>query len=187
MNPNQIVSTADTKLKTATEHFRQELGKLRTGRAHPGMLDNLSVEVYGQMMPLKAAAQISAPEAQLLQITPFDPNNLQAIADAIRNDQSLGLTPTDDGRVVRINLPPLTSENRQALVKVLSQKVEDCLVAARQIRHDAREALTQAEKKRDVGRDELARLEKQVDDHLVAQKSQVDKLAKAKEQEILGV
>src|SRR3569833_273089 len=98
MNPNQIAEQGKTKLAAATEHFKQELGKIRTGRAHPGMVDGVMVEAYGQPMPLKAVASITAPEAQLLQITPFDQANLQAISEAIRNDQSLGLNPADDGR-----------------------------------------------------------------------------------------
>jgi ribosome recycling factor len=92
MNPNQVVSETKSKLDHALEHFKDELKKLRTGRAHPSMLDNVKVEVYGQEMPLKGVASIAAPEAQLLQITPFDPSNLQAISEAIRNDQSLGLS-----------------------------------------------------------------------------------------------
>src|SRR5690242_14552040 len=125
MNPGQLVSETQTKLDQATNHFTEELKKLRTGRAHPGMLDSVMVEAYGQPMPLKAVASITAPEAQLLQITPFDAANLQPISDAIRNDESLGLTPSDDGRVVRINLPPMTAENRQQMVKILHQKAED--------------------------------------------------------------
>src|SRR5690242_19241073 len=117
MDPNQTVASVKAKLAATTEHFEAELKKIRSGRAHPSMLDNISVEVYGQMMPLKAVAGVIAPEAQLLQITPFDPNNLQSIADAIRNDKTIGLTPTDDGRVIRINLPPLTTEDRQQQAK----------------------------------------------------------------------
>lgn len=187
MNSTQAIETAKTKLSAATAHFEQELKKLRTGRAHPSMLDGISVESYGQAMPLKAVASVTAPEGQLLQITPFDPSNLQAIAEAIRNDQSLGLTPADDGRVVRINLPPLTSEGRQALVKVLHQKVEECAVSVRQIRHEVRETLAAAQKNKEIGQDELARFEKQIDELLGKQKAQVDELAKAKEQEITTV
>src|SRR5581483_12422035 len=105
------------KLEAASAHFTQETGKIRTGRAHPGMLDGITVEAYGQKMPLKAVGSIAVPEAQLIQITPFDPNNLQAISEAISNDQSLGLNPADDGRVVRIKIPPLTEETRQQMVK----------------------------------------------------------------------
>lgn len=187
MNPGQILDETKRKIDAATAHLQDELKKLRTGRAHPGMLDSLSVEVYGQAMLLKAVAGITAPEAQLLQITPFDPSNLQAIAEAIRNDQSLGLTPTDDGRVVRINLPPMTSENRQAMVKVLNQKVEDCFVSVRQARHDAFHKLEQAEKDKTIGKDELERSKKQIDELVAKQKTQVEDLAKAKEQEILTV
>lgn len=187
MNPGQLFDEVKTKLAAATDHFKQEAGKIRTGRAHPGMLDGISVEVYGQAMPLKAAANISAPEAQLLQITPFDPNNLKAISDAIRDNQSLGLNPADDGRVVRIQIPPLTEEIRQQMVKILHQKVEDAMIAARNARHDALRKAEAAEKSKDIGRDELDRLEKQIDDQMTHQKSEIDVLAKTKEQEILTI
>ncbi len=187
MNPGQLIEETKKKIDAATTHLQEELKKLRTGRAHPGMLDSVSVEVYGQVMPLKAAASISAPEAQLLQITPFDPGNLQAIAEAIRNDQSLGLTPTDDGRVVRINLPPMTAENRQAMVKILHQKVEDCFVSVRQARHEAFHKAEQSEKSKEVGKDELERLKKQIDELVAKQKTEVEQLVRAKEQEILTV
>jgi ribosome recycling factor len=187
MNPAQILEEARKKIDAATAHLQEELKKLRTGRAHPGMLDSIMVEAYGQPMPLKAVGTIIAPEAQLLQITPFDPSNLQPIAEAIRNDQSLGLTPTDDGRVVRINLPPMTQENRQAMVKIIGQKVEDCFVSVRQVRHDAFHKLEQAEKDKTIGKDELERSKKQIDELVAKQKTQVESLARAKEQEILTV
>jgi ribosome recycling factor len=187
MNPSQILEEAKRKIDAATTHLQDDLKKLRTGRAHSGMLDSLMVEVYGQPMLLKAVASIAAPEAQLLQITPFDPGNLQAIAEAIRNDQSLGLTPTDDGRVVRINLPPMTAESRQSMVKVVGQKVEDCFVSVRQARHDAFHKLEQAEKDKTIGKDELERSKKQIDEQAAKQKTQVEELARAKEQEILTV
>lgn len=187
MNPNQILEETKTKLASATDHFRDELKKMRTGRAHPGMLDSVSVEAYGQPMPLKALASVTVPEATQLAITPFDPNNLQAIADAIRNDASLGLSPSDDGHVVRINLPPMTSENREQMVKALHQKVEECMVTARQARHDALHKIQEAEKAKLVGKDERFGLEKKVDELVAKQKDEVDSLAKGKEQEILTV
>ncbi len=187
MNPSQLIDETKAKLSGITEHFREELKKLRTGRAHPGMLDNVKVEVYGQEMPLKGLATIAAPEAQLLQITPFDPGNLQAIAEAIRNNQSLGLTPTDDGRIVRINLPPMTAENRQTMVKIVGQKVEDCFVSVRQARHEAFHKLEQAQKDKTIGKDELERSKKQIDELTAKQKTEVEALAKTKEQEILTV
>lgn len=187
MHPTQILEEVKRKIDAATAHLQDELKKLRTGRAHPGMLDSITVEAYGQTMPLKAVATIAAPEAQLLQITPFDPTNLQAIAEAIRNDHSLGLTPTDDGRIVRINLPPMTAENRQSMVKVLHQKVEDCFVSVRQARHEAFHKAEQAQKAKTIGKDELERFKKQADELVAKQKSQVETLAKAKEQEILNI
>lgn len=187
MNPSQVLEQTKIKLSQTTEHFKEELKKLRTGRAHPGMLDGVSVEVYGQTMPLKALANIAAPEAQLLQISPFDPNNLQPIAEAVRNNQALGLTPTDDGRVVRITIPPLTTETRQEMVKVLGQKVEDAMITARQIRHDSFHQGEQAEKDKKIGKDERLRFEKQIDELLSKQKIEIEQLSKAKEHEILTI
>ncbi len=187
MNPNQVVSQTQTKLKSAAEHFSDELKKLRTGRAHPSMLDNVIVQAYGSPMPLKGVGSIAAPEAQLLQITPFDPNNLQAIAEAIRNDQSLGLSPTDDGRVVRIQLPPMTTENRQAMVKTIHQKMEDAMIASRNIRHEAFHQGEQAEKSKDIGKDERLRFEKQVDELITKHKTELESLVAAKEKEVMTV
>lgn len=187
MNPSQIIEETKTKLTQATGHFKDEMKKMRTGRAHSGMLDGLQVEAYGQQMPLKALASVTVPEATQLQISPFDPSNLQAIADAVRNDPSLGLSPSDDGHVVRINLPPMTTENREQMVKSLNQKVEECMVAARQARHDALHKIQEAEKSKLVGKDERFGLEKQVDELMTKQKDEVDSIAKAKEQEILTV
>jgi ribosome recycling factor len=184
MNPNQVLDEVKAKLASATEHFKGELSKIRTGRAHPGMLDGINVEVYGQSMPLKAVASIAAPEAQLLQVTPFDPNNLKAISDAIRDNQSLGLNPADDGRVVRIQIPPLTEETRQQMVKIVHQKLEDTMITARNARHDA---MRKADDDKTIGKDERFRLEKQIDELLANQKTEAEGLAKAKEQEILTV
>jgi ribosome recycling factor len=187
VNTEQLLQQTKAKLDAATAHFVQETGKIRTGRAHPGMLDSVVVEAYGQKMPLKAVGSITVPEPQQLQITPFDPNNLKAISEAISADQSLGLNPADDGRVVRIQIPPLTEEIRQQMVKVLHQKLEDCLIAARNARHDAMRGLEQAEKDKDIGKDERFHIEKQIDDFLAKQKNEAENLAKNKEQEILTV
>jgi ribosome recycling factor len=187
MTPNQILDEAKPKLASTIEHFKQEIAKIRTGRAHPGMLDNVTVEAYGQSMPLKAVASVATPEPQLLQLTPFDPNNLQAISDAIRNNESLGLNPADDGRVVRIQIPPLTEETRQQMVKILHQKVEEAMISARQARHDAMRKAEQAEKDKQITKDDRFSLEKQLDDLLAKQKTEIDGLTNGKEQEILKV
>lgn len=187
MNPTQITDEAESKFTQAVEHFKGELNKLRTGRAHPSMLDGVMVEAYGTPMPLNQVATVVAPESQLLQITPFDPGNLQAIASAIRNNPSLGMNPSDDGRVVRVPIPPLTEERRRELAKQIGEKVEDCMVRMRGARHDALKLADQAKKDKTLSEDDVKRVEKRIDDLMSAERAQVDAAAKAKEQEIMTV
>jgi len=187
MNPSQLVEQAKTKLQSAVSRFQEDLKTLRTGRAHPSMLDGVMVEAYGTKMPLIQAGSVTVPEPQLLQITPFDPSNLAAISAAIRDNQNLGLNPMDDGRVVRIQIPPLNEERRRDFVKILGGKVEDCMVALRNARHDAQKELDQAKKDRDISEDEWSRTLKQIDDAMNAAKAGVDAAAKAKESEIMTV
>lgn len=187
MNPNTIIEDAKKKLQLAVEHFESEIKKVRTGRAHPSMLDGVVVTAYGTPMPLIQVATVVAPEAQLLQITPFDPNNLQAIAAAIRDNPSLGLNPSDDGRVVRVPIPPLTEERRREYVKVLGGKLEDAMVAMRNVRRDALDAIDAAKKDKQIGEDDAKRLEKQVDEVMAKAKADAEAAAKAKESEIMTV
>lgn len=186
MNPSQFIATVPDKLHTAMTHFQDELKKIRTGRAHPGMLDGVLVAAYGTQMPLNQAASVTAPEGQLLQITPFDPGNLQAIVSAIRDNQALGLNPTDDGRIVRVPIPPLTEERRRDLTKVVGQKQEECMISLRNVRHEAINLLDEARKDKQLGEDEVKRLERQVDEAMNKVRTEVDTLAKAKEQEIMS-
>lgn len=187
MNPNQIVDDASKKFSAAAQHFGEELKKVRTGRAHPSMLDGVQIEAYGTMMPLNQVATVTAPEAQLIQITPFDPNNLQAIAGAIRNNPSLGLNPTDDGRIVRVPIPPLTEERRREIAKQLGGKVEDANIALRNIRRDAMDAISAAKKDKQIGEDDAKRLEKQIDDAMAKVRAEIDSMAKTKETDIMTV
>ena len=187
MNPQNIVDQAKAKFAQAFGHFQEELKKVRTGRAHPSMLDGVMVEAYGVQMPLMQVGTVTAPEAQLIQITPFDPNNIQAIASAIRDNPSLGLNPSDDGRVVRVPIPPLTEERRREYVKTLGGKVEDSMVALRNARHEALRTLDQAKKDKTLGDDEARRLEKQVDDEMNKVKADIDAAAKAKEADIMSL
>jgi ribosome recycling factor len=181
MSPNQLVDQSKTKLTQAVEHFQDELKKVRTGRAHPSMLDGLMVEAYGTQMPLIQVGTVTAPEGQLLQITPFDPGNLQAISTAIRNNPSLGMNPSDDGRVVRVPIPPLNEERRREYVKVVSGKVEDCMIALRNIRHEAMDAIDNAKKDKDIGEDEAKRLKQQIEDAMNKSKGEVEAAQKSKE------
>lgn len=187
MNPNELINQAQSKLAASVSRFSEELKKLRTGRAHTGMLDGVMVTAYGQPMPLIQVASLATPEPQLLQITPFDPANLQAISAAIREDQSLGLNPVDDGRVVRVQIPPLNEERRREIVKQLNQKAEDCMISMRQTRQDVIKQLDEAKKDHDISEDDHKRLQKQLEDLMAAKKAELDKLSAAKEQEIMTV
>jgi ribosome recycling factor len=187
MNPTQISDEAEKKFSAAVEHFKAELAKLRTGRAHPSMLDGIMVDAYGAPMPLNQVATVTAPESTLLQISPFDPNNLQAIAGAIRNNPSLGLNPSDDGRVVRVPIPPLNEERRREIAKQIGEKVEEANVRMRNARHEALKSADQAKKDKALSEDDVKRVEKRIDDTLAAQKAAIETAAKAKEQEIMTV
>jgi len=187
VSPNQIVEQTNSKLNIAKDHFQEELKKLRTGRAHPNMLDSIMVEAYGTQMPLIQVGTITAPEGQLLQITPFDPGNLAAISSAIRDNQSLGLNPMDDGRVVRIPIPPLTEERRRDITKQVGTKHEECMISMRNIRHDALDSIEKAKKDKEIGEDEAKRLNDQIEDAMGKAKADVEALAKAKEKEIMTV
>lgn len=185
MDPNQLVPGVSDRMNSTVAHFQDELKKLRTGRAHPAILDGVKVSAYGVQMPLNQVATVMAPEAQLLQVTPFDPNNLQAIANAIRDNQALGLNPTDDGRIVRVPIPSLTEERRRDLTKVVGQKQEECMVSLRNVRHEAMNVIGRAKKEKQVSEDDAKRLERQVDELLGTARSDVEAVAKAKEQEII--
>jgi ribosome recycling factor len=166
-------------------HFEEELKKVRTGRAHPAMLDSIQVEAYGAKVPLNQVANVTAPEAQLLTITPFDPSNIQNVVAAIRNDQSLGLNPSDDGRLVRVPIPPLTEERRKQIVKQTSEKVEEARIALRNVRQDAFKEIKRLKDAKEMSEDDQKRSEKAIDDLVSDANAKLDSLFKDKEKEIL--
>lgn len=175
----------EERMHRAFEHFEDELKKIRTGRAHPSMLEGVMVEAYGQKMPLNQVGNIVAADAQLLQITPFDPSNLQAIVVAIRDNQALGLNPSDDGRLVRVPIPALTTERREQMVKQIGEKVEDCRIALRGVRHDAlKEAKTMKDSKT-ISEDDFKRIEKTLEAVMTTIQGDLEASAKAKEQEVM--
>lgn len=184
-----MFDTAEYELKmdAALERFEGELKKVRTGRAHPAALESVHVEVYGTSMPLNQVANVTAPEAQLLQITPFDPSNIEAISAAIRADQALGLNPSDDGRVVRVPIPPLTEERRRQIVKQTGEKVEQVRIQLRTIRQDALKAAKAKKDAKDLSEDDLKQVEKGIDDDIRTRQAKIDEMFKAKEQEILTI
>ncbi len=187
MSPQELVSQAKTKFDESVKHFEEELKKLRTGRANAGMLDGVMVEAYGVPTPLNQVANVTAPEAQLIQITPFDPSNIQAIANAIRDNQSLGLNPSDDGRVVRVPIPALNEERRREISKQAGAKLEDCMVRMRNIRHDILDQFEQAKKDKDISEDDAKRYAAQVEEIMNKAKASAEASARAKEQEIMTV
>lgn len=167
----------------AISRFENELKKIRTGRAHPDMLNNVKVEAYGEYMPLNQVANITVQGANMLLVTPYDPSNIQNITKAIRDDQTLGLNPSDDGHVVRVPIPPLTEERRKEIVKTASTKVEAAKVAIRNVREDARKELKTAELPEDVTK----KAEKSVDDLTKSYTEKIDTIFKAKSAEIMAI
>jgi ribosome recycling factor len=177
----------EMKIAQAIEHFKDELKKIRTGRAHPGMLSSVFVEVYGTKMPLNQVGNITAPEPQLLQITPFDPSNVAAISEAIRQEVNLGLNPSDDGRIVRIPVPQLTEERRRQLVKQLGDKVEECRITIRTIRQDGIKAAKSMKNNKDLGEDDYTRVEKDLDKNVAEAQEQIDAITAEKQKEVMTI
>ena len=172
------------KMDEVLARFDGEMKKVRTGRAHPDMLAGVKVEAYGQWMPLNQVANVTIGDATMLVITPFDPSSIANIESAIRADSTLGLNPSDDGRIVRVPIPPLTEERRKEIVKNASEKVENAKVALRNIREDARKAVKAAT---DLSEDVKKRAEKEIDDLTKEFTDKVDAEFKAKSEEIMKI
>lgn len=177
----------EEKMTLALVHFEDELKKVRTGRAHPGMLEGVKAEVYGTAMPLNQVANITAPEAQMLLITPFDPGSITAISAAIRADQSLGFNPSDDGRVIRVPVPALTEERRKLLVKQTSEKVEEARIALRNIRQDVLKDAKRKKDDKELSEDDVKRVEKDIDKLMTDFQAKIDSAFREKEKDILTI
>ncbi len=177
----------EQKMDGALEHFRSELRKVRTGRAHAGMLDGVMVEAYGSKMPLNQVANVTAPEAQMLLVTPFDPSQVAAISAAIRESQSLGFNPSDDGRVVRVPVPALTEERRHEMVKQAGEHVEECRIALRNVRQDALKDAKRMKENKELSEDDVKAVEKEFDRLMQDYQTKIDSEFKVKEQDILTV
>jgi ribosome recycling factor len=151
------------------------------------MLDGVEVEVYGAKMPLNQVAQVLAPEATQILITPFDTKNIDAISAAIRANAALGLNPSDDGRNIRLNIPPLTEERRREIVKSLGGKVEDAKVAVRNIRADALKLAKKMKDEKILSEDDVKRITKDIDDTVADTNAKIDAAAEAKKTEIMTI
>lgn len=177
----------EEKINLAVEHFSQDIKKIRTGRAHPGQLDGIKVEVYGTIMPINQVANITAPEGQLLMVSPFDPANLNQIIAAIRNYPELDLNPSDDGRVIRIPIPPLNEERRRMLVKQVAEKLEESKIAIRNIRQEALKDLKHKKDTKEISGDDEKRFSKNIESLVSSTNQKLEEIFRSKEREILKV
>jgi len=175
-----------TRMEKAVEAFRKEMAAVRTGRASVHMLDGVQVEYYSSMMPLNQIAQVHAAEAQLITVQPFDPSSLGLIEKAIRS-ADLGLNPMNDGKIIRVPVPPLTEERRRDMVKHLHKFLEEHRTAIRNIRRDGNELIKKALKDKKVTEDEerraLEEIQKLTDDEI----KKMEEMSKAKEKEVMSL
>jgi ribosome recycling factor len=181
-----VTKETRTRMEQVIEDFRRKLGTVRTGRASTSLLDNIHVEYYGSPMPLNQVATIHAPEASMLTVQPFDPSLINEIEKAIRSSE-LSLNPSNDGRLIRIPIPPLTEERRKQMVKVVHEMAEDHRTAVRNIRRDENDKLKKALREKqiseDMEKDGLDEVQKLTDQHI----ARLTELSKHKEEEIMKV
>lgn len=183
---NDIVNEAKAKMKSTLHVFEEELHGMRSGRASPSLVDRMSVDYYGQPTELRQLAQISTPEPMQILIRPYDKSAVKSIEKAIQQSE-LGINPNTDGDVIRLNMPALTRERRQELVKVLHKRMEEARVAIRNIRRGANDDLKDFEKEKLISEDDLERGESEIQKLTDQFISQIDETGKAKEQDILHV
>lgn len=180
----EAIALTKTRMEKTLEDFRRELSHIRTGRASVTLLDPVRMDYYGTPTPLNQVAKLATPEATLILVQPFDPTLLNSVEKAIRA-ADLGLNPVNDGKVIRVPIPPLTEERRKELVKHLHQVLENHKTALRNIRRDSREAVSKLHKDKKISDDEqhhtFAELDKLIHDYA----EKLDSLSKAKEKEIL--
>jgi len=183
---DELIQDAVRRMDSSIEHTRSEFNTVRTGRASAALLDRVNIEYYGQQTPLKQLATINVPEPRMLTIQPFDPTSIKAIEKAIQ-ESDLGLTPSNDGKLIRLPMPQPNEERRKELVKVVRKLAEEGKVAIRNVRRDAMHHLQELSKQGDVGDDDERRAEERVqkmtDDHTKS----IEDLLKHKEAEIMEV
>lgn len=183
---SMILDDAGERMANAVSHTREEFSAIRTGRATPALVEKMPVEYYGADVPLQQLAGFSVPEARTLVITPFDKGSIDAIAKAIQMSD-LGLNPSSDGVVLRLNFPQLTEERRRDFVRIVKAKAEDGRIQIRNTRRSARQDLEALEKDGELSEDDLVRAEKELDKLTQAHEAQIDKALEQKEQELLEV
>jgi ribosome recycling factor len=182
----EVLASTREKMQKTVDHVRHEFATIRTGRASTSLLDSINVEYYGSSVPLNQTANISVPDARLLLITPYDKGALGNIEKAILKSD-LGLTPNNDGKVIRIPIPELTEERRKDLVKVVRRLAEDSRVSVRNVRRESNDRIKKGEKNSDVSEDESHRIIDEIQEVTNEYISKIDELLKAKEEEIMEV
>jgi ribosome recycling factor len=183
---DEFIADAKDRMAKSVESCKHELATVRTGRASPHLLDRVVVDYYGVDTPIKQLAQVSATDARLLTLTPFDKTAISAIEKAIM-ESDLGLTPSNDGNVVRLQIPELNEERRREMVKIVHGVGEEGKVAVRNIRRDVMHDLRELKKEGEVGEDDERRAENELQKHTDGATKEIDTLLKAKEEEILEV
>ena len=184
--PEEILKDASRRMDMAIEFLRRDLQSVRTGRASPALVENLPADYYGVPTPLGQMATISAPDAQLITIQPYDRTALRAIERAIQQSPT-GLNPSNDGVIIRVPIPPLSQERRQELVKSLGQKVEDGKVAVRNVRRDAQDKLRSLERNKEISKDENQRAQGQLQKTTNSHVEEIDRFWKSKTDEMMTV
>jgi ribosome recycling factor len=183
---NAVVVKMEEAMKERLSRLGRDLGALRTGRANPMLLENVKLEYYGQVVPLKQVAAVSVPEARTLEIRPWDPSVLKDLEKALVK-ADLGAQPVNDGKMIRISMPAMNEERRKDLVKVVKKIGEEGKVGLRTDRHEALEKLKKAQKAKEISEDELKTLEAKVQKLIDAYSKQIDETVVAKEKEITTV
>ncbi len=183
---DELLDDARERMDKSVDSIRQEFGSVRTGRASPALLDRIQVDYYGAQTPLKQLATINAPEARLLTVQPYDKSSIKGIEKAIL-ESDVGLTPNNDGNLIRLGIPELTEERRRQLVKVVHGITEEGRVAIRNIRRDVMHDLRELKSEGEVGSDDEHRAESELQKLTDARIGEIDELLAGKEQEILEV
>jgi ribosome recycling factor len=183
---DEFLADAKERMQKSVESTRNEFSTIRTGRASPHLLDRLVIDYYGAQTPLKQLAQVAATDARMLTVTPYDKSSIGTIEKAVM-ESDLGLTPSNDGNVIRLSIPELTEERRKELVKIVHQVAEDGRVAVRNIRRDVMHDLRELKKEGEAGSDVEHHGETELQKHTDASIGEIDSLLKGKEEEILEV
>lgn len=183
---DDILTEAELKMSAAVEHTEQEFAKIRTGRANPGLITDLRVDYYGTKTPLQQLAGVSVPEARTLVVTPYDRGALKDIERAIATSD-LGLNPSNDGQIIRVNFPELTEERRREFVKLAKERAEEGRISVRNVRRHAKQEIEQLIDSGEVAEDEGVRAEKRLQDLTDRHVTQIDEHLAKKEKELLEV